>query len=427
MNKLHFLKVVLILLGVNLLPQREGFSQQTSIDLEFRFNPSYSMGFRRPLYAGEEPGFFTLQRSRLILNYQSDKIKSELIVQDRRAWGESNNGDFAELSLFRGWAEVFLTPELSLKIGRQGLVYDDQHLFAYRNWAGVLSHDGIVAKYEKENFKAHLVLAQNATKVNEFSRAPYTNNFYKSLQILWVHKDWKNIKSSFILVNKGDEKADTTVNYLQTFGSNTSIRLSNKLSLKGIYYHQVGKDDADRKVDGQFWSAQVIYNLSDKLKLNAGVETLSGTDAIDFNDPANPTSSSFDRHFAPLHGDLGYMDLLYVLVSPVFGIHDYYLKADYGFNKKWTIVNHMHWFYADESVYEPLDVSYQNPINKFVGFENDFMVRYRPFENVDLSTGYSVMWGTRTLDVMFGGDDIKRTQFIYAVLTVKPRIFEKTN
>lgn len=396
-------------------------AQTTTVDMELRVNPLLSYGFRDPLYANEKAGYFTLNRTRLIVDYvQKGKLKAQMILQDRRAWGELNNGDTGELSLFRGWTELYFNDYFSLKAGRQGLIYDDQHLFGERNWAGILAHDAAKLKYEKDNFKAHLILSASANRVNEFKREPLQQNFYKSLQMLWANKKWKTGKSSWIFVNKGDEKQDTTTSYQQTFGTNTSLQLSDRLMAKGIYYRQMGRNVIDQKVRAFFWSLQLQWKINDKWQAHIGVETLSGADE---SDPSNLNiDRGFDRHFALLHAHLGFLDLLYVLEDPVFGIEDYYLKLDFKLNQKWAIRNHVHAFLAQQTAFEQQDVNFNDPLTSLVGIENDFQLRFKEKDWASLDLGYSVMFGTETLDEIFGGQPIDKMHFFYLVLTVKPRL-----
>ena len=408
--------------GIFMLLSFNSFSQITTVDMELRINPLLSYGFRDPLYANEKPGYFTLNRTRLIANYeQKSKLKAQLIFQDRRAWGELNNGDQGELSLFRGWAELYFNEYWSLKAGRQGLVYDDQQLFGERNWAGILAHDAAKLKYEKGGYKFHLVVSESANRVNEFKREPLQQNFYKSLQMLWAHKKWDKGKSSVLFINKGDEKQDTTVSYQQTFGTNTSIFLSDHLTAKGIYYRQMGRNTLDEKVRAYFWSLQLLWKINDKWRADVGVETISGSDVSD--GAVDGIDQVFDRHFALLHAHLGYLDLLYVLQRPVFGIEDYYLKLQYQLNKQWAIRNHVHGFFTQKTAYATTDTNFDAPLNTLVGVENDFQLRYRKKDWASLDLGYSVMFGTETMDELFGGRPIDKMHYFYLVLTVKPRLF----
>lgn len=399
----------------------EGSAQITTVDMELRVNPMLSYGFRDPLYANEKPGYFTLNRTRLIVDYeQKSKLKAQVILQDRRAWGESNNSDAGKLSLFRGWAELYFNKYFSIKAGRQGLVYDDQHLFGERNWAGILAHDAAKIKYEKSGYKIHLILSESANRVNEFKREPLRQNFYKSLQMLWVNKKWAKGKSSFIFVNKGDEKQDTTVSYQQTFGTNTSFKLNDNLTAKGIYYRQTGRNTNDQKVRAYFWSLQLQWELNSKWQAQVGVESISGADLSELSN--SDIDRGFDRHFALLHGHLGFLDLLYVLEDPVFGIEDYYLKLSYKLNEKWSVRNHVHAFMTEKNAFELTDTSFENPLNSLVGIENDFQLRFKEKDWASLDLGYSIMFGTETMDEIFGGRPIDKMHFFYAVLTIKPQL-----
>ena len=56
------------------------------------------------------------------------------------------NQDFAT-SVHQAWAEMNFSPEISLKVGRQELAYDDQRIFGNAGWAQqARSHD--VALYK---------------------------------------------------------------------------------------------------------------------------------------------------------------------------------------------------------------------------------------------------------------------------------------
>lgn len=395
-------------------------AQSTTVDMELRVNPLLSYGFRDPLYEGEKPGYFTLNRTRLIADYSNPgKLKAQLIFQDRRAWGELNNSPRGELALFRGWAELMLNDFWSVKVGRQGLVYDDQQLFGERNWAGILAHDALKFKYEKENTKVHLVLSESANRVNEFKREPLNQNFYKSLQLMWANKKWSGGSSSWIFVNKGEEKADTTNAYQQTFGTNTTLRLSDNLSAKGIYYRQFGRNTLDQRVSAYFWSLQMLWKINNRWNATLGIETISGADVSEQSD----VDRGFDRHFALLHAHLGYLDLLYVLEDPVFGIRDNYLKLSCKLNEQWSVRNHVHAFLSEKEAFAASDATFSDPLTSLVGIENDFQLQYKKNDWASLTLGYSRMWGTETMDEIFGGRPIDKMYMVYAVLTVKPRLF----
>src|SRR5947207_1770818 len=89
---------------------------------------------------GTKPAFFTSQRTRLNFGYKWDRLNFNVSVQDVRVWGQDassiGNADGNRLMVHEAWAEVVLMnasdttiktkwlDNLSLKIGRQALIYD---------------------------------------------------------------------------------------------------------------------------------------------------------------------------------------------------------------------------------------------------------------------------------------------------------------
>ena len=71
------------------------------------------------------------QRSRLNFNYKFEKIAIGLAIQDIRIWGQDastiSNADGNKLGVHEAWTEINLSDSfgLSLKLGRQELLYDD--------------------------------------------------------------------------------------------------------------------------------------------------------------------------------------------------------------------------------------------------------------------------------------------------------------
>ena len=83
---------------------------------------------------------FISQRSRLSLNYKFEKLAFGMSIQDVRVWGQDastiSNADGSRLSLHEAWAEATLSDSmgLSLKVGRQELLYDDSRLLGNLDW-----------------------------------------------------------------------------------------------------------------------------------------------------------------------------------------------------------------------------------------------------------------------------------------------------
>lgn len=94
--------------------------------------------------------FFTSQRTRLTFGYKWDRVQFQTSIQDVRVWGQDaatiNNADGNKLMVHEAWADITLAnsadstikfrafQNLSLKIGRQELVYDDVRILGNLDW-----------------------------------------------------------------------------------------------------------------------------------------------------------------------------------------------------------------------------------------------------------------------------------------------------
>lgn len=112
---------------------------------------------------GSPPAFFTSQRTRLTLGYKWDRLNFNVALQDVRVWGQDastiNPADGNRLMVHEAWAEVTLMnandttiktkllDNLSFKIGRQTLIYDDVRLLGDLDWAQqARRHDALLLK-----------------------------------------------------------------------------------------------------------------------------------------------------------------------------------------------------------------------------------------------------------------------------------------
>lgn len=123
---------------------------QFSLNGQIRTRTEYRDGLGNLPAIGSKPAAFTSQRTRLIFGYKWDRVTFNTSVQDVRVWGQDaatiNNADGSRLMVHEANAEVVLAnvadttikfkaiQNLSLKIGRQELVYDDVRLLGNLDW-----------------------------------------------------------------------------------------------------------------------------------------------------------------------------------------------------------------------------------------------------------------------------------------------------
>ncbi|MCP4520852.1 MAG: alginate export family protein [Cytophagales bacterium] len=389
--------------------------QQLTLSGGFRFLPIHSRGFREPLGVDDKAGTYVQQVTRFNVAYEDSSYKAFVMLQDTRIWGEpSFTNDPYKLGVYRAWVEKKFTNNLSLEIGRNEFKYDDQHLLGAREWARNLAHDGVRLKYENDStqFKAHAMFAYSANGV-EFSRQEYGRGNYKSFHALWLNKEYKSVKSSLIYIGRGQDKDSTTTTvYTHTFGTNTKFSITPKLTLTGIYYHQLGKNQQDQDVNAFLTSVNLKYEINKKFSYTIGTDIGSGTAA----NTTETENNTFDRMFGLLHGYFGYTDLFYVRRPATEGVEDYYLKLLWKHNKKFSIKNHIHWFRTQQAF---------GNNHRELGFENNIVFNYKFSKDATLSLGHAIFFGGKHFEE-YWGKEIKETQMLFMMFSFRPTFFKKS-
>lgn len=123
---------------------------QLSLNGQLRPRAEARQGFGNLTTIDSEPASFISQRTRLTFGYKWDRLAFGATLQDVRVWGQDAStisaADGGKLMLHEGWGELILANQadttinfrlvqhLSLKIGRQELIYDDARLIGNLDW-----------------------------------------------------------------------------------------------------------------------------------------------------------------------------------------------------------------------------------------------------------------------------------------------------
>ncbi len=275
--------------------------------------------------ANAVPTLFTSQRTRLNFGYTGHRFKLFTAVQDVRVWGQdastinritpdANDG----LMLHEAWGELALTDtssgtgELSLKIGRQELVYDDARLLGNLDWLQqARRHDLALLRYNFHNWQAHLGLAFNQNREGKtgtvYQGVPVgypagtngQNTLYKSMQFLYLGRKLSAGSASLLLLkddfNRYLTNEDKSRTYTRgvwsrvTTGGYLSALLAGKLSLTGSAYYQAGKDRDGTPLSAWLLSAYTLYPVSRTFSLGPGIDYTSGGGGTECRRPAAST------------------------------------------------------------------------------------------------------------------------------------------
>ncbi len=434
---------------------------------------------------------FISQRTRLNFLYKFEKIAMGLAIQDVRVWGQDastiSSADGSKLGVHEAWAEAILSDSLglSVKFGRQELLYDDSRLLGNLDWLQqARRHDAAVFKLNKMGWQVDLGLAFNQTTdavntYNTFYTAGNTpayitvkgtavtipsgfvptaslggapvlasnvstngaNQMYKTMQYLYASKTVSKTKISALFFKDDFEKFRTDSlssgtekvygrrydvagsNSRVTFGA-MAVGTAKKFSYSAGAYFQTGTDR-----DGKDLTAYNIFGYvgytAGKMTVGLGYELLSG------NDPN--TVATENHRFDPLYGTphkfWGYMDYWYAGAgSPVAGLSNPYLKLKYAATPKFSIALDVHNFsIANDFANKVSDGTGSTLLDKNMGYETDLVFNYAMSKSAIFELGYCTMFGNNSLEVVKMNTIGKAEQtatWAYLMVTIKPELFK---
>ncbi len=160
-------------------------SAQISLTGQLRPRAEVRDGFSNLTPNSTVPASFVSQRTRLIFGYKWDRLTFGATVQDVRVWGQDAStitpADGNRLMLHEGWADIVLANKadttikfklfdnLSLKVGRQELIYDDARLIGNLDWLQQgRRFDMALLKIVHHGWQVDLGYAYNQNAENQF-------------------------------------------------------------------------------------------------------------------------------------------------------------------------------------------------------------------------------------------------------------------
>ena len=405
------------------------------------------------------PAVFTSQRTRVNFGYAGYRYKLFTAIQDVRVWGQdgssinrittdANDG----LMLHEAWGELSLVDtgkvvkNLTLKVGRQELVYDDVRLLGNLDWLQqARRHDAALLKFDHKGWTAHLGVAynQNAERKSNtiYNGVPTgypasTNgmsSLYKSMQFLYVAKKLHFGNASFLAFKDDFSKfrfALTDVNKITpiyeqgvwsryTMGGNMFGTAFRKLGFALSAFYQGGKYREGTALDEYLLSVSTSYAVGRKFSVGPGMDMTSGNNG---SEPANKFKR-FDPLYGTPHKFWGYMDYFYVADGfGSNGLVDYYLKGKYKAKDNLIISLDAHRFVLPTAV----TAADGTTMDKSLGTELDLVGSYALTKAINLEGGYSMMFSTATL-ASAKVKNVKRaadqSSWAYLMISIKPAEF----
>ena len=414
------MKLVKIIAGICLgLISSKGFAQ-LKLDAEVRPRFENRHGFKSLFPDNADAAAFVSQRTRLNTYYNSEKLILKISVQDIRTWGDVptlNTTDNFGSSLHEAWGEILLNDKLSLKLGRQEISLDDQRIMGAVNWAQqARSHDAAIIKYKNNQFTAQLAIAHNQNGEQLIGNTYNVPKNYKSMQYVWLHKNWQDFSASFLFLNNGlqyidADEVNNETRYSQTLGLHLNYK-KDKMKYNSNLYYQMGKDIGDNEIKAYLASLNINYKNSEKWNASIGGEIISGNDDAIIKDGENTA-------FAPLYGTNhkfnGLMDYFYVgNHANNVGLVDTYINTTLKVNES----SKLHMAFHNFAAAAELSASTSNQL----GNEIDIVYSYRFDKDVIFKAGYSQLFPSEGMEILKNNFDENNNYFAWLMVVIKPNL-----
>ena len=380
----------------------------------------------------ENKALFLLERTRLSIGYKRPHIEAKVTAQHSGIWGQDGKGSF---NLYEAWAQLSTNNGLFAKLGRQVLSYDDERIIGANDWAmAANSHDVLKLGYEGYGHKVHAILGFNQNAENISGGTFYSGDSYKSMQTLWYHYDVPKIPIglSLLFMNigmQGGEKNEEGYNkpcnkFQQLLGGYVSFK-PEKLTVEASYYHQIGRNEYDAKLDAWMASIKAQYQAWQRVGLLVGFDYLSGDDYFVIRSkgglgmPQHKVFKFFNPVYGSHHKFYGMMDFFYVQAfSDTFspGLQNLYAGGTYSPIKNLDLSLTYHYMAMATNLKQ---------VNMTLGHDIDFEASYQVLKDAKVSLGFSYMVGTKTMEKLKRTENNDNLKWAWLSLVVSPRIISK--
>lgn len=383
------------------------------------------------------PAVFIASRTRMHLTYKTEKVTLYSSIQDVRTFGNTSQLKTTDpfLSTHEAWGEFKVDSVWSVKIGRQELGYDNFRFLGNVDWTlQGRSHDFILVKFEKNNFKLHAGGGYNQDREKLYGTTYTTSNQYKTAQLLRAEYMFKNFNLSALLWNDGRQYIvkDSTgkitkegVRYMQTIGLPTIKYMHNNTTLSAYLYYQTGKDEKGKNVNAFDVSAQVSYLIKmDESKKRQFRTTLGGEMVSGTEKNSGSTNNSFSPLYGTNHAHNGYMDYFYVGTrhENSVGLTDLFLRLKFDVNKKLFYSINGHCFNSYANIYN----SQNTKLNRYLGAEIDFSTGCILTESLSIQGGYSQIFASSSMATLRNSTKSQEIQnWAYVMFILRPKGYSR--
>ncbi len=390
---------------------------QFSLEGEIRPRAEFRHGYRMMPMEAQKPAGFVSQRTRLMLGYSHEQITTRISFQDVRVWGQQAMLTQApSLDLHEAWVQVAFREHFSLRAGRQEIRYDNQRFFAINDWNNSgRKHDAVVLRHRSRLGEVHLGAAFNQRSERLFGTI-YRGEDYKTMQYLRFEPALPgNLELSFLAVADGYEHpANADMLFVRGTWSAYGKWLREHVQFHFNPAFQHGKTLYGYGIKAFYMMGEMIAEPAEKWKATLGAEWFSGNNWEDLDE----TYRAFDPLYGALHARQGYMDYFtnVTLHTRGAGLVNPYLKNSFRLSPDVILDADLHLFMLQNNyVHEGIT------IDKYLGTEIDLTLSYTFNDITHFGFGYSVMFGSESMEIIKGGSKDEFAHWAYVVLRIRPK------
>ena len=416
------MKNMLSLLGLMLFSL--SLSAQFSLEADIRPRTEFRDGYRRMPQDDEKPAVLTSQRTRLIMDYKTERLETKVSFHDLRIWGQQElRANQPSFDLHEAWVQLAVSNNLFVKAGRQELRYDNQRFFAINDWIpGGQKHDALVWRLMASKGELHLGTAFNQSIDRTFG-TPFGLNNYKFMQYAWYQTRLsESMMVSLLGVADGWERPDNASDFYMryTWSVFPRLKLGERAQLRLNPAYQHGETRQGVFISAWYFMAEAETGLGNSSRLVLGAELFSGNDHTDTQDQ---TYRAFDPLYGAGHTVHGYMDYFTAIPAHTLGAGfiNPYLKTTHQLSPRTRFDADLHLFFLQHD----LPVNQGSPderlLDKYLGTEIDLTLAWSIMPQAQMMFGYSVMFGSETMEFVKGGKKDNWAHWAYVMLRVRPK------
>ncbi|MFN3555283.1 MAG: alginate export family protein [Bacteroidales bacterium] len=401
-----------------------GLKAQFSIHADLSPRAELRHGYRQLPKEDEKAAINVNQRTRLAFGYQHESLRMHISFQEVRVWGqEVQRQHNANVAVHEAWGELLFNPNLSLKVGRQHLRYDNQRFFAINDWIPMgQKHDVALLKAKLPSGELHFATAFNqpaSAFQNNFGTL-YSINNYKYMNFAWFNTSLsENTKLSLLAAADGFE-GENNPNTLYVRGT-WSAYLTSKLGGVDLMVNpavQHGKTRGARDIAAWYFRTDASLSLMENSTSTLGLEIFSG------NDPQDGSKyRAFDALYGAGHLNNGFMDYFTLIPQHTrqAGLVNPFIKNNFKVTQKTSLDADLHLFFIQNDFFQGPD-----KISKYLGTEIDLTLNYRFNDFTRIIGGFSWMFASESMEVINRGADSgshkEPAYFAYIMLRIRPKL-----